>query len=415
MRDRELYARILGVEAPWRVVEVELSDDQVEVTVEHSGKRLQCPTCKAKASKHDARKRSWRHLDTCQLKTIITADVPRVSCEEHGVHQIDVPWAEPRSGFTAMFECLVIDWLGEASIKAVAERLRCTWDQVDGIRDRAVARGLARRESEGAIAVEHLAVDETSFQKRHEYVTIVSDVVGDRVLYVADGRGRESLGDFFWDMPLEHVLSVESIAMDMWRPYIEAAMGHIEGAESKICFDRFHVAAHLNKAVNDVRRAEHRALKEAGDDRLARTRYLWLKNEDNLSESQRSRFDELKGQALEVAKAWAIKEAARGLWSYTKRGWARRAWTKLIAWMRTTALAPMEKVASLIERHLEGILNAIVLGRSNGKAESINSRVQMLKKRACGFRNRERYRSAIYFHLGGLDLKPRLAQAHTKS
>ena len=83
--------------------------------------------------------------------------------------------------------------------------------------------------------------------------------------------------------------------------------------------------------------------------------------------------------------------------------------------MRTTALAPMEKVASLIERHLEGILNAIVLGRSNGKAESINSRVQMLKKRACGFRNRERYRSAIYFHLGGLDLKPRLAQAHTKS
>jgi len=88
VRDRDLYARILGVEAPWRVVDVKLDENQVEVVVEHSGKGLRCPTCGAKATKHDVRRRSWRHLDTCQLKTIITADVPRVSCEEHGVHQI---------------------------------------------------------------------------------------------------------------------------------------------------------------------------------------------------------------------------------------------------------------------------------------------------------------------------------------
>lgn len=415
MRDRDLYARILGVEAPWSVVDVELTEDHVEVFVEHSGRGLTCPTCGSTTPRYDSRRRSWRHLDTCQLKTIITADVPRVVCEEHGVHQIAVPWAEPRSGFTAMFECLVIDWLMAASIKAVAERLRCTWAQVDGIRDRAVARGLARRDAEERPSVEHLAVDETSFQKRHEYVTVVSDATKSRVLYVADGRDRETFSDFFWDTPLDKVLAIKSISMDMWRPYIDTAMGHIEDAEKKICFDRFHVAAYFNKAVNDVRKAEHRALTKAGDDRLSRTRGLWLKNEENLTDKQRVRFEDLKTQALEVARAWAMKETARGLWSYVKRGWARKAWERLIAWMRSSQLRPMEKLADMLERHLEGIINAIVLGRSNAKAESINTRIQMLKKLACGYRNRDRFRSAIYFHLGGLDLKPRLAQAHTNS
>lgn len=415
MRDRDLYARILGIEAPWGVVDVQLDADQVEVRVEHSGKGLRCPTCGAKSSKHDVRRRSWRHLDTCQLKTVITADVPRVSCEEHGVHQVEVPWAEPRSGFTAMFECLVIDWLMEASITAVAKRLRCSWDQIDGIQARAVSRGLARRDADEVKLVEHLAVDETSFQKRHEYVTIVTDATDGRVLYVADERNKEALDGFFWDLPLDNVLAIESISMDMWHPYIDAARDHVEDADSKICFDRFHVSAYFNKGVNDVRKAEHRELRAAGDDRLGRTRHLWLKNEENLSDAQRLHFDELRNQALKVARAWAMKETARGLWSYTTRGWARRAWTKLLEWMRESALAPMMKLADTLERHLEGILNAVVLGRNNAKAESTNGRVQMLKKRACGYRNRNRFRNSIYFHFGGLDLYPRLAQAHTKA
>ena len=415
MRDRDLYARILGVEAPWRVVDVKLDENQVEVVVEHSGKGLRCPTCGAKASKHDVRRRSWRHLDTCQLKTIITADVPRVSCQEHGVHQIDVPWAEPRSGFTAMFECLVIDWLMEASTAAVAKRLRCSWDQIDGVRERAVARGLARRDAEDSKIVEHLAIDETSFQKRHEYVTIVTDAAAGRVLYVADGRDKEALDGFFWDLPLAHVLGIKSVSMDMWRPYIDVVKGHVEDAESKTCFDHFHVSSYFTKGVNDVRKAEHRELRASGDDRLAKTRYLWLKNEENLSESQQVRFEELKDQALKVAEAWAMKETARGLWAYKTRGWARRAWSALIDWMRESTLTPMMKLADTLERHLEGILNAIVLGRTNAKAESMNGRVQMLKKRACGYRNRDRFRNAIYFHFGGLDLKPRLSHVHTKS
>jgi transposase len=132
MRDRDLYARILGLESPWKVSHVELLSDveEVEVFVEVSGSApLPCPECGAACGRHDHRKRRWRHLDTCQFKTTIVGRIPRVNCAEHGVHQVAVPWSESGSGFTALFEGLVIDWLLDAPIAAVARKLRVTWDQ----------------------------------------------------------------------------------------------------------------------------------------------------------------------------------------------------------------------------------------------------------------------------------------------
>jgi len=415
MRDRDLYAQILGVVAPWRVTDVELRQDEVEVFIEHSGKDLRCPECDVVCGRHDRRRRSWRHLDTCQLRTILTAQIPRVRCPEHGVRQVAVPWAEPGSRFTALFECLAIDWLGEASILAVARRLRCSWDEMAGIQQRAVARGLARRHQ--GEPIEHLGVDETSFQKRHEYVTVVTDAGNEegRVLYVADGRGQESLDGFFWEMTWEEVEQVKSISMDMWEAYIRAARDHLPQADEKICFDRFHVASHLNTAVNDVRKREHRELRKAGDDRLRRSRYLWLRNRETMSKAQRDRFEDLRQDALQVARAWAIKETARGLWHYRSRGWALRAWKKWLGWVARCRLEPMKRAGRMIRSHLWGIINAIVLERNNARAEAINAKIQRVKRMACGYRNRDRFRAAIYFHLGGLDLKPRLAQAHTDS
>ena len=410
MRDRDLYAQILGVAAPWRVTDVELREDEVEVLIEHSGEGLRCPKCNAACGRHDRRRRSWRHLDTCQLKTILSAEIPRVRCAEHGVCQIDVPWAEPGSRFTAMFECLAIDWLGEASITAVARRLRCSWDEMAGIQGRAVARGLARRKDE---SIEHLAVDETSFQKRHEYVTVVTDAGnGGRVLYVADGRGNDTLDGFFWETEWEIVRDLKSISMDMWPPYINAARDHIPDADERICFDRFHVAARLNDAVNDVRKAENRTLGKSGDDRLKRSRYLWLRNPENMNDEQRGRFETLRDSTLQVARAWAIKETARGLWDYRTRGWALRAWKRWLGWVARCRLEPIKRAGRTIRTHLWGIINAIVLGRTNARAESTNAKIQRVKRMACGFRNRERFRTAIYFHLGRLDLCP---VTHTKA
>lgn len=412
MRDTDLYARILGVEQPWQVsdVELRLGAGEVEVKVEHAGP-VACPTCGAAAKRHDTRLGRWRHLPTCQYKTILAAEVPRVRCPEHGVRTLAVPWSEPGSGFTALFEALVIDWLREASLSAVARQLDLTWDQVDGVMQRAVRRGLARRRLE---APRRLGVDETSFQKRHEYVTVVADVDRGIVQHVADGRGKEALAAYYASFTEEELAGIQTVAMDMWGPYIAATLAALPDGEKKIAFDKFHVAMHLGSAVDRVRREESRALREQGDDTLTGTKHLWLYHPDRLPQKAAARFDLLVRKALKTSRAWMLKELAMEMWEQPDRQSARRIFDAWYAWAIRSRLAPIKRVAQMIKRHLEGILNAIVAVVTNARLEGINTMIQGLKRSARGFRNRDRFRNAIYFHLGGLDLYP-AAVTHSDS
>ena len=404
MRDKELYARIVGIEAPWRVEDVELNLQQGEVVVRvaHDGGALTCPECGRPANRYDTRQRRWRHLDTCQYRTILAAEVPRVQCEHHKVKQIEVPWSESRSRFTALFEAVVIDWLQEATTAAVAQQLGLSWDEVDGVMQRAVQRGLQRREVQLPAG---LGVDETSFQKRHEYVTVINDLDG-KVVYVADGRTKESLEKFYKQFDSEQLAQVHTVAMDMWEPYISVTTQYVPDAENKIAFDKFHIAGHLGDAVDQVRRAEHRRLLGEDDERLKGSRYKWLTNPENMDHERWERFAELRDSALKTARAWGYKEHAMTLWDYKSRTWARKAWQ---AWYDSAIrcrLEPVKRVARMIKRHLDGIVTAVVTRVTNARAESINAGVQKLKYSARGFRNRKRFRNAIYFHLGGLDLYP---------
>ena len=415
MRDKDLYATILGIQSPWLVSEVLLDAKERRVTVRINcaeAAEVHCPECGEACPRHDHRLRTWRHLDTCQYETFLEVAVPRTRCDEHGVHQIRVPWGEPGSRFTALFEALAIDWLLEASLSAVARVLHLSWDEIDGIQERAVRRGLLRRKPE---ELQRIGVDETSFQKRHEYVTSVCDLKRSRVLYVGDGRSLEALQGFFQGLLPEQIASIETVAMDMWRPYIRATLDHVPEASKKIAFDRFHVAQHLNEAVDHVRKREHRELRAQGDQTLARTKFLWLQNPESMTSERRKTFEVLRRSSLKVARAWALKDTARELWSYVSRTWATKAWKKWIAWARRSKLEPMQAAAKTISEHLWGIVNAIALRVTNATTESLNARIQWIKKTACGFRNRERFRRAILFHCGGLDLYPRPAPTHTKA
>jgi transposase len=411
VRDRDLYAQILGITAPWHVSDVRLDvpAGKVEVVVEHRGQAC-CPQCGKACPGYDARQRRWRHLDTCQLQTVLVAEVPRVECSEHGVVQAATPWSDPGSRFKALFERVVIDWLKEASFSAVARRLGLTWDEVDGIMARAVERGLERR---GACEPRRIGLDETSFQKRHEYVTVVTDLDGRRVLSVLDGRTRDSVDAHFSALPARQRESVEVVAMDMWKPYMDAAAKWLPCA--KVCFDRFHVARHLGDAVNTVRKEEHRRLRAAGDRRLVGTKNLWLESPASMRPERRTLLSQLKDVCTRTGRAWALKEMASKLWDYASVGWARRAWLAWAALASRIKLEPMVRAARMVRKHLDGILNAVVLKATNAAAESMNARIQRIKAMACGYRNRERLRNAILFHLGGLDLYPRPASAHTIS
>ncbi len=406
MRDKDLYAQILGIQAPWLVREVALNLDEGEVVVHvHHDPQvpLTCPKCGSDVPGYDTRERRWRHLDTCQYRTILAAEVPRCNCSKDGVHQISVPWGEAGSRFTAMFEAVAIDWLRETSFSAVGRNLDLSWDQLDGIMQRAVKRGLDRRE---VAFPRHLGVDETSFKKRHEYVTIVQDQDTGHVLHVGDGRGRASLDEFYDSLDAEQVTGIESVSMDMHQPYIRSTEDHVLQADQKIAFDKFHVAKYLGDAVDKVRRQEHKVLHVDGDDTLKGTRFLWLQNPEKMKKTTWAALGVLKDRALQTARAWAIKEFAMTLWDYVSRTWATKAWKRWLSWAQRCRLKPMTKVAKTIKRHLWGIINAIVLKVTNAGAESLNAKIQKLKRWACGYRNRERFRTAIMFHLGGLDLYP---------
>ncbi|PCC67885.1 transposase [Nannocystis exedens] len=256
-------------------MKLQLGQGQIVIEVEHDPDvPTTCPECGQAVPRHDTRTRRWRHLDTCQYRTIIEAGVPRTSCPKHGTLTMRVSWADGSARLTALFEALVIDWLRDAPIAVVAERLGLSWDQVAGVQERAVQRGLERRE---VALPEMLAVDETSFQRRHEYVTIVHDPksASKRVIHVADGRGKGALKGFLSGFSRPERAAVSVVVMDMHEPYIQAVREAIPDGDAKIAFDKYHVAARLGQAVDHVRREEHRALHGLGDNRLKGTKYLW--------------------------------------------------------------------------------------------------------------------------------------------
>lgn len=407
MEDRELYQTILGLSAPWIVSRVELKEAEqaVHVWAEATADTVfSCPACGAPAPRYDHAERRWRHLDTCQFTTVLCARVPRVQCPTHGVKTVRVPWAEPGSRFTLLFERLAIAWLKEATPTAVARQLGLSWDEARGIQERAVRRGLARRTRE---PVARLGIDEKSFLKRHQYVSVVVDLDQACVLHVADDRKAESLVPYFERLTPEEREGIEAIAMDMWEPYRKTVREQVPQADEKIVFDKFHVLHHVSDAVDQVRKQESKALAAAGDRTLKGTKYAWLRNPASFTRKAWREFAALRRSTLQSARAWALKESLRRLWDYTYLGAARTFFTRWYYWATHSRLEPMIKVARMLKRHLENILTYLRHRITNAVTEGLNAKIQWIKYGARGFRNRDAFKTAILFHCGGLDLEPR--------
>ena len=407
MEDSELYGRILGITAPWHVerVELQLKQGEVHVYLAHEENQAwPCAECGASCPLYDHQaERQWRHLDTCQYHTILHAAPPRSQCAEHGVRVVKLPWAEGNSRFTALMEGIAIAWLKHASQKAVAEQLHLSWDEVHGIMERAVERGLARRQAE---EIPQLGVDEKAFRKGHKYLTLVNDLKRNRVLYVAEGREQASLDGFWGTISGEQRDSIQAVAMDMWDPYVDSVREHVAEADKKIVFDKFHIAQHLGDAVDRVRRREHKELKGEGDERLTGTKYDWLRNPVTMDEEQKREFARLRQSELKTARAWALKETGMALYNYVYEKPARKHFQWWYNWAIRSRLEPMKEKARMLKRRFENIITYLRHQITNAASESLNAKIQWVKYTARGFRNKQNFIHAIYFHCGGLDLAP---------
>ena len=412
MNDVELYQAVLGIESPWKVARVKLALDegQVDVHVEHGrGERFACPQCAAMCPVYDhAPERTWRHLDTCQYRTLLHAEPPRVKCSEHGVRQVRLPWAERKSQFTLLFEAFAIDVLRATDVSRAAGILRISWDEAWTIQKRAVKRGEARRAKQNR-AIKQMGVDEKSPGRGKAMFTIVSDLERKTVEWIGDGHKGATLDEYWESLTKAELAAIEVVAMDMGQAYFNSTLRQVPGAVKKIVFDRFHVMQAATRAVDQVRRNEHASiLRRGAKSPLSKTRYLWLYSEENLPERHLARFADLKDSEMKTAKAWGMKELLRNLWSFEYKPAAGRFLSSFIRSAKAMQLAPLRKLAGTLTDKCKNILTYIDHCVTSATCEGLNSAIQAIKTRGRGYRNRGNFKTAIYFALGGLDLYPTL-------
>ena len=406
---RDHYSLLLGLDKAWRVTDVDLHTDakRVDIALEHRGGRVSCPSCGKKCGIADhSQERSWRHLDTMQFETCLTTRIPRCRCKDCGVKTVEIPWAGKHSRFTLLFEAFAIEVLNACStVKGACELIGIGWDAMHQIMSRAVERGLERRQLEN---VEYVGLDEKSFRRGHNYITLLNDLEESRVLEVVEGRGQES-ADTVWNaLSEEQRGQVQAVSIDMWQPYIACVNKNAENAD--IVHDRFHISQHLNKAVDKVRRQENKALMNEGDESLKGTKQLWLYNPDNMSEERWLDFEPLKNLELKTSRAWAIKEQFRWFWEYIYAGSARKFFESWYGWAVRCRLDPVRRVAKMLKKHLKNILTYFRHRITNAVSEGLNSRIQSIKTSARGFRSFTNYRIRILFFCGKLDLStPKLS------
>lgn len=408
VRDRDLYKTLLGIEPPWEITDVTLDAKAETITVRvelKPGARLPCPQCgRSDCAIRDRRERTWRHLDTCQFKTLIVAPLPRTECRGCGqVKTVSPPWAQRHSRFTMLFERFAVDALLEMSVTGACRLLRISWDEAAGIIARAVRRGLDRRDLSG---LRRIGIDEKSVLKGHHYVTVVYDLDTSKVIWVGEDRREETLDRFFASLPKAVLDQIECITMDMWKPYRASCCKWITDADEKTVLDRFHIERHLNKAVDAVRKQEHRALMAEDVNLLAKTKWDWLYRPENLPPKREARFEELRQYDLKTVRAHAIKENFRHFWNYVYPANAKRFFQGWYFWATHSRLQPIITVAKRLKKHFDRILTFFRLRATNSTAEGINNKIQTINKKAYGFRNLQHFMNAIYFHCGGLELYP---------
>lgn len=408
MQDTIFFSQLMGISRPWYISKVVLDKEnqRVDIYVEHSsGFRFPCPESEELCSVYDhTKERVFRHLNVCQMASFIHVRLPRIKCCEHGVRQIVSGLAEEHSSMTYELESFVIDLQQECSIESVCRLLDLDWHTCWEVMEDAVKRGQDRKPHK---IPQRIGVDEKSFSKGHRYETLIYDLDNSTVEYVADKRNQKSLESYYNQFSLEERQQVQCVAMDMWEPYIAATKACIPEAQKKITFDRYHVMRLVVDAVDQVRKQEHRVLMEQGNEVLKGTKYIWLWNEENVPEYRREEFERLRSLDLKVCRARAIKDNLRHLWDYHKEAWMRKYFSRWYFWATHSRLNPIIKAAKTLKSHMDNIVTYARHRITNALGESINSKIEKVKRLACGYRNRDHYKTSIYFHCGGLDLYPR--------
>lgn len=403
-----LFTTALGIGAPWFVSKVEFDEEKGRLDIDMDfapGSQFACPVCGESCSVHDRRAHSWRHLNFFQHQTFVHAGQPRVRCSTHGVRQVEVPWARPGSGFTLLFESLVMLLVkGGMAVRPVAELVGEHDTRLWRIVDHYVQQA---RKGDDQSEVRRLAIDETSKERGHEYITVFSDADNGRVLFATEGKDSSTIGTFIEDFRAHggDPEAITDVVVDMSSAFRKGLTEHLPNAIRTV--DPFHVIALANRAVDEVRREEQKDVEG-----LKSTRWLWLKNEHNQSEKQRLHFKALRDSTLQTARAWRIKKNLQDIYRLCS-GDGEAHFDSWYNWAIRSRLKPILRLAKTLMRERAGILSWFRSRLSNGRAEAINGLIQAAKRTSRGFRTTRNLVNIVYLRLGRLDLQlPNPLPAH---
>jgi transposase len=346
---------------------------------------------------YDHQHRTWRHLNFFQHECYLHCRVPRIKTSEGNVILVDVPWSNPLSRFTLLFEKHVLELVCSGmSASGVGRNLSMGAKRVFRIIKYRVQEALR---SQALSPIHSVSVDETSSKKGHNYLTILSDNEAKKVIGIGIGKDIKAVESALQEAKDRNASpkTVKTISMDMSQSFINAASTYFPNAD--IVFDRFHLMQHLNKAVNKVRIEEQKQHIE-----LKKTKYLWLRNQQDLDNDKKAKLEILANSFPTIGLAYRLKESFREVLNNAKNdknilwldAWLEQAWN--------TEIPAIQAFVNMIHKHWFGVETYFETLLTNAFAERVNLKIQEIKRTAKGFKNLDNFKLMIYFHLGKLNL-----------
>jgi len=396
----QLFEAALGVAKPWYVerVEFDAAKKMLTIVIDFvAGSRFAHPQAAGLHPVHDTQTKRYRHLNFFQHECYLQVRLPRVKLPDGAVRLVEPDWVGKLSGFTLLFEALVLMLCQQMPFAAVAETVGESWHRVHAICSRYVDLAVAQTDLSGLRA---LAIDETSCRRGHDYLTLAADAQQRKVVFVTEGRGSECIRALAEQLPANGASAeqISAVSIDMSPAFIKGVTEHLPNA--RITFDKYHVVAHASAALDQTRRAEQKS-----DPDLKGLRWALLKDRDRLPAPQRADLDALIAQATtkRTARAWLYREQLREI---LERKQINVVSTMLRQWctnVMRSKVEPMKEVARMIRKHFEGIIAWTQTRQTNGFLEALNGLFQAAKRKARGYTRFETMRTVIFLIAGKLD------------
>jgi transposase len=393
MEFSEVLSKVLEVKSPWHIREIDVhkGTKSVNVFIDYKeGSQFPCADCEQLCNVYDSSYRVWRHLNLFEYRCYLNVKVPRTKCYKHKVRVIkEIPWGRMNIHFSYLFEQEVMALSAEMSMSAVAAKLGEIDTTLWRIFNYRVSAAMEKQMDLSEVRT--ICVDETARKRGHNYVTIYSDVDTGNIIFVTEGRSKESFGQLYEHL-FEHMGDpnyITRFSMDMSKSYKAGREEYFPHTE--VVFDRFHIKKGLNEAIDKVRKQEI-----GHSENLKKTKYLWLKNEWDLTEPEKIMLHEfLRENSTNTAKAYGLKNGFDQLWKVQPKA-VKPLLESWIDKAKNTYLPPIKTFIQTIKNNYEGVINSMITGLNNAMAEGINSVIQMAKSRARGFKNIDNFKHVIY-------------------